>query len=174
MATSQMSIGPGAFDAFLYAPVGEDNEGTVLTVLSALARLGLDPWNEAARLADLPRAAAAQALAKSIALLPLGNWRESDFPEIAARLVGQLPAAGTPLIAAAPGQGRGQTGMGQIGMAQIGLAQLMARLNLPMPQLKLRPTFWLVLVVMAIGWFYVLNNFEAAPPFETPTKFTQQ
>jgi len=28
--------------------------------------------------------------------------------------------------------------------------------------------------VMAIGWFYVLNTYDAAPPFESPTTFTQQ
>jgi hypothetical protein len=164
-AISQMSIGPGAFDAFLYAPVGEDKAGIDLTVLSALARLGLDPWSEAARLAELPRAAAIQALTRSIALLPLGNWREADFPEIAARLVGRLPAAGTSLIAAPPNQAS----------AQIGLARLIARLKLPpMSQLELKPAFWLILAIMAIGWFYVLNTFESAPPFEPATKFTQQ
>ena len=164
-ALSQMSIGPSPFAEFLYASVGEDKAGVELTVLSALARLGLDPWNEAARLANLPRAAAAQALAKSIALLPPGNWGESDSPEIAARLVGRLPAAGTPIVAAAP----------TAGIAQIGLVQMAARLKLPsMPQLRFRSAFWLIVAVTAIGWFYVLNSYDAAPPFESPTKFTQQ
>ncbi|MCU9850504.1 hypothetical protein OEZ60_21200 [Defluviimonas sp. WL0024] len=40
------------FDRFLYAFVGEDQNGSAVTVLSALARLGFDPWEEAARLAD--------------------------------------------------------------------------------------------------------------------------
>ena len=155
-ALSQISIGPSPFDAFLYASVGEDKAGIELTVLSALARLGFDPWNEASRLADLPRAAAAQALAKSIALLPLGNWREADSPEIAARLVGRLPAAGTPLIAGASDKGR----------AQSGLAQLSASLKLPpISRPMFRLAFWLVLAVMAIGWFYVLNTYNAASPF---------
>ena len=35
------------FQAFLYAPIGEEENGTTLSVLSALARLGLDPWKQA-------------------------------------------------------------------------------------------------------------------------------
>jgi hypothetical protein len=44
------------FDRFLYASVGEDRNGNVVTVLSTLARLGVDPWDEAADLSDLARA----------------------------------------------------------------------------------------------------------------------
>jgi len=32
------------FDPFLFASVGEDRNGANVTVISALARLGLDPW----------------------------------------------------------------------------------------------------------------------------------
>lgn len=39
------------FDRFLYAWVGQDRNGHGVTVLSTLARLGLDPWREAAELA---------------------------------------------------------------------------------------------------------------------------
>jgi hypothetical protein len=42
-------------DSFLYAFVGEDRNGSSVTVVSALARLGLDPWKEAAELASLGR-----------------------------------------------------------------------------------------------------------------------
>ena len=41
------------FDRFLYATVGEDRNGYVVTVLSTLARLGLDPWKEASELGAL-------------------------------------------------------------------------------------------------------------------------
>lgn len=43
-------IGP-EFDKFLCASIGEDRNGTMLSVLSALARLDVDPWQEAADLA---------------------------------------------------------------------------------------------------------------------------
>lgn len=46
------------FDRFLYATVGEDRDGHDVTVLSTLARLGLDPWKEASELAMLSRDAA--------------------------------------------------------------------------------------------------------------------
>ncbi len=49
-------------DRFLYAPVGEDRNGYVVTVLSTLARLGLDPRKEASELATLSRAAASKRL----------------------------------------------------------------------------------------------------------------
>ena len=52
------------FEPFLYAPVGEDRNGCVVTVLSALARLGLDPWKEAAELSTQGREAARTRLTK--------------------------------------------------------------------------------------------------------------
>jgi hypothetical protein len=50
------------FDAFLFASVGEEVDGVPLSVLSALSRLGLDPRDEAARLAHLTKEAAADQL----------------------------------------------------------------------------------------------------------------
>ncbi|MFQ6548133.1 hypothetical protein AADZ90_009245 [Aestuariibius sp. 2305UL40-4] len=41
------------YDVFLQAEVGKDRTGAALTVLSALARLGLEPWTEAKELARL-------------------------------------------------------------------------------------------------------------------------
>jgi hypothetical protein len=46
---------PGAyltcqFDEFLYARIDEGSDTTPLSVLSMLARLDLDPWEEAAKL----------------------------------------------------------------------------------------------------------------------------
>jgi hypothetical protein len=58
------------FDDFLLAPIGEDNGGMLLSVLSALARLDVDPWEEAARLAELPGDKATRKLAALIAALP--------------------------------------------------------------------------------------------------------
>ena len=50
------------FEAFLYASLGEDRRGSSVTVLSMLARLGVDPWKEASELSRLPIAAARQRL----------------------------------------------------------------------------------------------------------------
>ena len=54
-------------DPFLYAFVGEDRYGSAVTVVSALARLGLDPWNEAAELASLGRELARARLVSELA-----------------------------------------------------------------------------------------------------------
>jgi len=82
------------FNEFLYAPIGEERNDTLLTVLSALARLGLDPWQESARLAQLSRQMATQSLTATIYALPNGRWSPSESPAIAARLVALLPAKG--------------------------------------------------------------------------------
>lgn len=88
------------FDPFLYAAVREDPDGAPLTVLSVLARLGIDPWEEAARLAQLPGEAAARALAGLISALPKGSATPPDSRTIAARLITLLPPRSERRIAA--------------------------------------------------------------------------
>ena len=87
----EYSLGQSQFNDFLFAVVGEEKSGAQLTVLSALARLGFDPWAEAARLSEMTGEVAANALAATIAALPEGNWKASDSLSIAVRLVGRLP-----------------------------------------------------------------------------------
>jgi hypothetical protein len=79
------------FNQFLFAPIGEEGNGMMLSVVSALARLDIDPWEEAARLAGLPKEMAAAALNQLIDRLPRGLWMRSDTPSIAARLIELLP-----------------------------------------------------------------------------------
>jgi|SRR6266496_5397013 len=81
------------FDAFLFASVGEEVDGP-LSVLSVLARLGLDPRDEATRLARLTREAAADQLARMIAGLYAQRWSASEAWRIASGLVERLPIAG--------------------------------------------------------------------------------
>ena len=64
----------------------------LLSVLSALARLGLDPWQEAAELARLPRRTATERLASLIAALPDGPPAHRDSATIAARVIALLPS----------------------------------------------------------------------------------
>jgi hypothetical protein len=80
---------------FLFAPVWEENNGTPLSILSALARLGMDPWGEAARLAEMPRATAASALAAILARLPRSEPEVPDYSGISERLVQFLPQGGS-------------------------------------------------------------------------------
>jgi hypothetical protein len=62
-----------------------------LSVVSALARLEIDPWQEAARLSELPRELAAAALDGLIRRLPGGRWDPAEIGTIAARLIELLP-----------------------------------------------------------------------------------
>ncbi len=80
-------------DTFLFASVGEEEKGIPLSVLSALARLGLDPRNEAARLSHLTSKAAASQLGGLLARLPNRPWTPSEIRRIASKLVELLPAA---------------------------------------------------------------------------------
>ena len=76
---------------FLFAAVGDEPNGMPLSVISALTRLGVDPWDEAARLAALPKVLAAEALAPMIARLSVGRSPRFDDLAVARRLAGLLP-----------------------------------------------------------------------------------
>ena len=78
-------------EAILYAVVGKELNGSALTILSMTARLGCDPWAEAARWATLPRAGFIASLTTSIGLMPLVPSTLTDAMATAARLVQLLP-----------------------------------------------------------------------------------
>ena len=77
-------------NGFLFAVVGPEPSGMSLSVVSLLARLGVDPWREAGRLASLPKEAAGEWLAQTIAGAS-SAWPLSDAKVIAARLIPLLP-----------------------------------------------------------------------------------
>lgn len=77
---------------FLFAEVGSEMNGSPLTILSVLARLGKDPWTEAARLAKLPRSSTIDDLAHSISQMPLCPQALIDARTTAARLILLLPS----------------------------------------------------------------------------------
>lgn len=76
---------------FLFAQLGEEENGVPLTVLSALTRLGADPWVEGARLSALPREAAARELVTMFAMFPRKKRGVSEVVALAERLAGLLP-----------------------------------------------------------------------------------
>lgn len=80
------------FDEFLYASIGEDSSGAPVSLLTALARLDVDAWEEAAVLARLSPDAASQKLAALLMALPDGPKTE-EAATIAARLVPLLHRA---------------------------------------------------------------------------------
>jgi hypothetical protein len=115
--TRTASIPPlgSEFDDFLFALVGEDRNGMPLSVVSVLARLELDPWVEAASLADLPTETAARKLAAWLDALPDLTLKPAGPDTRAACLIALLPRrktfksppplAGTGTVAAARPRG---------------------------------------------------------------------
>jgi hypothetical protein len=92
MKHSAMVLSRGSeFDAFLFAPIGEEKNGMLLSVLSALARLDLDPWREAAELARMPKETAKQRLKSLIEALPDGPPTRPEPETISTRLIALLP-----------------------------------------------------------------------------------
>jgi len=89
-----------SLERFVYAEVAPEPNGMPLSVLSALARRGLDPWQEATRLAELPGPAAVDRLARTLVGLPLMRSSLNEATTIAARLVTLLPPA--PATASVP------------------------------------------------------------------------
>lgn len=84
---------PPEFDPFLYASVGEDRNGYAVTVLSTLARLGLDPWKETAELVALGQDAARARLATLLAPFRDVPTLAKDHARVARDLSRLLPAA---------------------------------------------------------------------------------
>ncbi len=89
------------FDPFLFATIGDERDGALLSVVSALARLDVDPWKEAASLARMPREQAKQRLASLLASLPKGATSGLAPEIVAARLIALMPQAGSVHTAAA-------------------------------------------------------------------------
>ena len=79
------------FDAFLFAPIGEEKNGMLLSVLSALARLDIDPWREAAELARMPKTAANRRVTSLIAELEFASTAPVEPETVALRLIELLP-----------------------------------------------------------------------------------
>ena len=82
-------LGP-EFGPFLYASVGDEGNGMMLSVLSTLARRNLDPWQEAAELAALPVEVATKRLTSLFAGLS-GMAGCLDAGKTANRLILLLP-----------------------------------------------------------------------------------
>ncbi len=135
----ELSIGHPEFDAFLSAIVGADADGVELSVMSALARLGLDPWSEAARLSDLPRHAAVEALTLTLGKLPAGGWKPADdlrnLADLAHRLADCLPRNHRPVD---------------------------RPVDLPVdrPGTVSRPKLWLFYAAIAVGFYMLLSQVQ--------------
>lgn len=102
------------FDAFLYAALGEDSAGNSVSVLSALARLGLDPWDEAAALSDLSRDGATVRLGAHLTRIHDVPDLKTTQAGVLSRLIGLLPRSNVGPI------GAGLTDMSRVRLRNIG------------------------------------------------------
>lgn len=89
-----------SYNDFLFATVCDDANGMRLSVLSALARMNVDPWEEATRLAAMPKAIAERTLVSILDLASGQNWNPPEAAATAARLVRLLPDADAVRMAA--------------------------------------------------------------------------
>ncbi len=88
---AEFSLHHSEYGPFLGADIWQEENGNTLSVLSALARLELDPWGEAARLSGMPREAAASALGTTLSRLPDNHCTHREITALAARIVQTLP-----------------------------------------------------------------------------------
>jgi hypothetical protein len=79
------------FNGFLFEQIGLDDRGRQVTVVSALARLDMDPWAEAERLSRLPDETAALSVAMVLSRLPEIAVGITGPQQTAMRLVQLLP-----------------------------------------------------------------------------------
>lgn len=82
---------PSTYDAFLFAPIVDESGAMRLSVLSALARMNVDPWEEAARLATLSTSDAERSLVSTLNLFPGHPQSSAETETVAVRLVALLP-----------------------------------------------------------------------------------
>jgi hypothetical protein len=80
------------FNNFLYSAVSDDSDPMPVSVLSALARHNVDPWQEAAHLAQMPKRAAVARLASMILTVNSDLTPQRPAELIATRLIELLPA----------------------------------------------------------------------------------
>jgi hypothetical protein len=116
------------FDEFLFTTVGNEIDGMPLTVISALARLGLDPWEEAERISSLSSQEALEQLARLIAEVPGSIRPLAEARVLAGGLIGLL-AKHDPSRTPAP--------------------QVQIRPRYRIPVLPKRAQFWVVCFVLA-------------------------
>ncbi len=128
LSMTQMGQNP-AFAPFLGATIGEDTNGTNVTVLSMLARLGIDPWTEASDLAAMPERSARKRLDTLMAHFKDVPTLGSDRDKIISALLAFLPK--TRAVANPTSQGD--------------------EVKLALPPIG-APIYWIILAALVVGW----------------------
>ena len=126
---SRFSTLNAQYEDFLYAPVCEEANGMRLSVISALARMNVDPWEEATRLAAMPKAIAEKTLVSILDLVCGRSWQPPEAQAIAARLVRLLPQQGQAAAMTATGNAKGTAQPTSYWWVWVGLALAMSFLT---------------------------------------------
>jgi hypothetical protein len=93
MGISINSVSSSRYDDFLFAVICEDSNGTQLSVISALTRVDVDPWEEAARLEKMAGTLAQKHLVSVRDKTSGQNWSISQTEVVASKLVALLPSS---------------------------------------------------------------------------------
>ena len=128
----QLSRNPD-FEQFLGAAVGEDGHGTSVSVLSMMARLDVDPWDEAAALATMNTAPAIKRLETLMGRFQDVRLSAPDRSNLARTLLAALPQRAKAEGTAVPSE-----------QAQFAALPTGA------------PVFWLIAAVSIVGWVVML------------------
>ena len=148
-SSASFSLNHSEFNEFLFASVGEQENGMSVSVFSALTRLGVDPWGEAKRLSELPGGQATQALDELVGRLVEGIWNKADTKQIAARLIRLLP---NHMVARKPNSEAPR----RVPVQAEGLNVWIAKIS------ALPAIFWLAAFIFAMGAIYVLSSGSGA------------
>src|SRR5215813_11729836 len=87
-----IAVPSSRYNDFLFSVICEEANGTQLSVLSALTRVDVDPWEEAARLSVMTEPIARSRLISMLNQTPGSSWSPSQKAAIATRLIGRLPS----------------------------------------------------------------------------------
>lgn len=124
-----------SFERFLGAAVGDDGHGTPVSVLSMLARLNVDPWDEAAELAAMNNDPAVKRLEALMLRFHDVTLTAPDRNKIARTLLAALPHRAKLAGPAIPSQ--------QSQFAAISAGA---------------PVFWFIAAVLIVGWIAMLTQ----------------
>lgn len=102
-SSTTVAIPSSRYDDFLFSVICEEASGAQLSVLSALTRLDIDPWEEAARLSAMTEPIAKSRLIYMLNQACGSSWSPSQIASIATRLVGRLPSTNDNQGRSAPG-----------------------------------------------------------------------
>jgi hypothetical protein len=139
-STDAFALKNSDLNAFLFADVGTELNGSALTILSVLARLGQDPWAEAARWAKMPKAAAIDSLAQSIGKMPLSSQALAETFATASSLIQLLPVQTRDVRQGISGGGRTPTAQEWVPIALLCLSLVFSVVVNMIPEHASTPT----------------------------------